>query len=308
MRLRSWLVIPLLLMTFALGASRAARACSQCLCGSPTPPGYLLADLGPGMTLGVEDRYLSKSNALAEAPGDERQSEHRMAALLRYHAGSRVSLQARVPYLVKTNTARPAGEPGETTHSHGLGDAELLGRVDVLRLGNPLAHRITLSPVAVVSLPTGANDLRDASGERLDAHLQPGTGAWSGEAGVAADLAFLSSALTVSVLGRVNGANSHGYRYGRALLMNAGFARALGSSWQATAEINGRAAERDRTEDGSRDPNSGGTVFYLAPGLRWSGPRGLTVETSVQVPVAQALYGVQTEHLTARAGLVLAIH
>jgi hypothetical protein len=268
----------------------------------------MLSDLGPGATLGVEDRYLSKSNALAEAPGTERQSEHRMAALVRYHPGAGVSLQARVPYLVKTNTAAPVGESREVQHSHGLGDAELLGRVDLLRFGNPLYHRVTIGAVATASLPTGANDLRDASGERLDAHLQPGTGAWSGEVGAAADLALRSSALTVSVLGRVNGANSHGYRYGNAVLVNAGFARALGSAWQATVEINGRTAARDRTEDGTRDPNSGGTVFYLAPGMRWSGPRGLAIEASVQAPIVQALYGVQTEHLTARAGLVLAVH
>jgi hypothetical protein len=292
----------------ALAAPRTASTCSQCLCGSPTPPGYLLADPGPGVALGFEDRYLSKSNALGDAPGEERQNEHRLAALVRYRPGARVSLQARLPYLVKTNTAAPADLPRAIERSHGFGDVELVARVDVARFGNPIYRRFTLGPVAVASLPTGANDVRDAAGERLDAHLQPGTGAWSGQLGLAADAAFQSSAVTASVLGRVNGTNARGYRYGGALLVNAGYARVLGSSWQVTAELNGRAAARDRTESGARDPNSGGTVLYLAPGLRWAGPRGLAAEAAVQVPVAQALYGVQSEHLTARVGLVLAVH
>ena len=62
-------------------------------------------------------------------------------------------------------------------------------------------------------------------------------------------------------------------------------------------------AKKDRLEDGTMGENTGGTVTYLAPGLRWSSPLGPTVEGSVQFPVAQSLYGEQTEHATGRLTL-----
>jgi hypothetical protein len=47
-------------------------------------------------------------------------------------------------------------------------------------------------------------------------------------------------------------------------------------------------------------------VLYAAPGARWTTSFGLVLEAAVQVPFAQALYGVQTEHTTARLGVALA--
>ena len=86
----------------------------------------------------------------------------------------------------------------------------------------------------------------------------------------------------------------------RQRLYNAGF---TSNPWHATrllGHVNGRTAKRDRLEDGSIGDNTGGTVTYPSAGLRWSGPLGLTLEGALQAPVAQALYGEQTEHTTGR--------
>jgi len=295
-----WLALRILLasaVALAIVTPRAV-ACSQCLCGSPTPPGYLLGAATDRFDFGIEDRYLAKTNALADSPGEEQQNEHRLGGLAMWRTGH-LSLQARLPYVWKELTEVPAGEMEATSRSHGLGDADALARWDAMRRGS-FANQTRLGLVAGASIPTGSNDLRDAAGNRLEQHLQTGTGAWSGTFGLAGDALRPGSALSASVLGRLNGTNTHGYHYGNALLYNAGWARTLGPTWQASLELNGRTAERDRTEDGTSDPHSGGTVLYASPGVRWLTTSRVALDLLVQIPVAQALYGVQHEKTTAR--------
>ena len=282
----------------------AALACSQCECGSPTPPGYLLETTNGRFGYGFEDRYLSKRNVLQDAPGSEEQTEHRISGLLFFRPSTRLGMQARLPYVLKTNVASAVGESQVTTHSHGIGDIDVRSRLDVARFGKMFSPPRTLAVIADVTVPTGSDNRRDASGARLDAHLQPGTGAWAGMAGIAFDASLHASALSASALVRINGTNGFGYHYGNTLLLNAGLARTLSPSWEAALELNARAARHDLTEDGTYDPNSGGSLLYVAPSVRYSVSGLASVQLLLQVPVAQALYGDQTERTTARLGVV----
>ena len=67
----------------------------------------------------------------------------------------------------------------------------------------------------------------------------------------------------------------------------------------------GRRRLWDRLEDATTGENTGGAVLYATPGVRWVSTLGLSVEAAVQIPVAQALYGTQTEHTTARVSLAM---
>jgi hypothetical protein len=157
-----------------------------------------------------------------------------------------------------------------------------------------------------VTAPTGTNDAKDEDGEGLDEHLQPGTGAWSGTGGANVSLGASSGTWDASLLGRLNGESSHGYHYGNALLYNAGYASQPLRGVQLLVQINGRYASRDRLEDDTFDENTGGTVTYGSPGLRWNSAFGLIVEGQVQIPIQQSLYGDQTEHTTGRLTLTYA--
>ena len=106
-----------------------------------------------------------------------------------------------------------------------------------------------------------------------------------------------------SVLNRISGTSAHGYRYGRAVLYNAGFTSHAWNGVQLLAQVNGRWAARDRLEDGSVGLNTGGLVTYAVPGIRWSIGTGVRVEGAIQVPVTQRLYGDQLEHATGRLSL-----
>ena len=290
----------ILLLLAGIVASRAARACSQCMCGTPFPADVLGGVVPTRFTYGLEERYLSKSNALDEGPGTEEEREHRIAAFGLWRPLDRVALLARVPYAVKEIKTRPLGGAESVADAHGLGDAELLAMVGIVHSAG-----LSLGVVAGAAAPTGANDLKDASGERLDAHLQAGTGAWTGSGGLNVSVAAAGGSWEASALGRGSGTNQHGYRYGNVLLYTAGFTSRAGNGIRLLAQLNGRTAARDRLEDGTMGVNTGGTVVYAAPGARWVTGLGLSVEAAIQVPVTQSLYGDQTEHTTARLSLAM---
>jgi hypothetical protein len=273
------------------------------MCGTPFPADVMGGVVPTSFTWGVEERYLSKSNALDQGPGEEQEREHRVGAFALWRPLNRLAVVARLPYAVKDITTRPQGGAATIDRAHGLGDAELLAMVGVVHIGGPLP--LTVGVVGGAAAPTGANELKDDSGERLDAHLQSGTGAWSGTGGINVAIAAGADVWEASLLGRTSGTNAHGYRYGNVLLYNAGFTSRAWNGTRLLMQLNGRAASRDRLEDGTLGENTGGSVLYAAPGLRWVSTLGLSIEAAVQIPVAQALFGAQTEHTTARLSLAM---
>jgi hypothetical protein len=268
------------------------------MCGTPFPADVLGGTVPTRFTYGLEDRYLSKSNALDEGPGSEDEREHRVAAFGQWRPLDRLALVGRLPYAVKEITTRPEGEPPSVATTRGLSDAELLAMIGITH-----GARSSLGLVAGATAPTGSNDLTDASGERLDAHLQSGTGAWTGTGGLNLSLTAAGGTFEASAIGRTSGENPHGYRYGNVLLFNAGFISRSSSGVRLLLQVNGRSAAKDRLESGTMGENTGGTVVYASPGVRWISGFGLGLEAAVQIPVAQALYGDQTEHTTARLSL-----
>ena len=300
--MRSFLILSCVAVLTA-GVSDPAGACSQCMCGTPFPADVLGGVVPSKFGYGLEERYLSKSNALDEGPGVEQEREHRVAAFGLWRPLNQLAFLARVPYNFKEITSRPAGEAASVQRSRGVGDAELLVLAGLARGTDrfPLTLGLVLGAVA----PTGSNEAKDSAGERLDAHLQPGAGAWSGTAGLHAAFAGSHGTWDASLLGRTSGTNNHGYRYGDVLLYNAGFTSRAWHGLQLLAQLNGRTANRDRLEDGTLGENTGGAVAYAAPGVHWRTGLGVTAEAAVQIPVTQALFGEQTEHATGRLTLTM---
>jgi hypothetical protein len=291
----------LLLLLLGLALTSQARACSQCMCGTPFPADALGGVVPMQVRYGFEDRYLSKSNGLDEGPGTEREQEHRVAGFVLWRAADRLALLGRLPYNVKQIRESPLGEESTTQRASGFGDAEVSALVGLAHInhGYPAVFGLVLG----VTAPTGSNVKHDDAGQRLDAHLQPGTGAWSGTGGLNIAVTIGSGILDASALGRVNGTNAQGYRYGDTFLYNAGFTSNVWHATRLLAQVNGRVAGRDRLEDGTIGANTGGAVTYLSPGFRWSGVPGLDVEGALQFPVAPSLHGDQTEHTTARLAI-----
>jgi hypothetical protein len=285
----------------AAGLVDRAQACSQCMCGTPFPSGVLGGVVPMQITYGIEERFLSKTSGLDEGPGEEQEREHRVSGFAMWRPLNRLVLLGRLPYNVKqvTDQVGSAG-PGAQT-SRGVGDAELTVLAGVARGAGRRA--MTLGLVLGGTAPTGSNEVQDASGERLDIHLQPGIGAWSGTTGLNLAMSSTRGTWDASVLNRISGTSAHGYGYGRAVLYNAGFTSHGWKRVQLLAQVNGRWAARDRLEDGSIGENTGGLVTYAVPGIRWRIDSGVAIEGAVQVPVSQRLYGDQRERATGRLSL-----
>jgi hypothetical protein len=271
------------------------------MCGTPFPSDLLGGIVPMQFSYGIEERYLSKENALEEVPGSEKEREHRIAGFAMWRPLDRLALLGRLPYNIKEIKEHAEGEQEIIETSQGLGDAEVLAMVGVLHRPGPTS--VMLGLVVGGTAPTGSSHAQNDEGERLDAHLQPGTGAWSGTAGLHVAVTAKSGVWDASVLGRANTKNSHGYRYGDAVLYNAGYTSRGWRGVQLLAQINGRSAARDRFEDATMGENTGGTATYASPGLRWNTGVGLALEGAIQIPVAQSLYGDQTEHATGRLTL-----
>jgi hypothetical protein len=214
---------------------------------------------------------------------------------------NRLALLARLPYNMKQVTELSGPEGWTRQNSHGVGDVELTALIGLARA---VAGRgMTVGLVLGGTAPTGSNEERGSDGERLDIHLQPGIGAWSATSGLNLSMIGARGTWDASVLDRVSGTSAHGYRYGTAVLYNAGFTSHRWKGLQALAQINGRWAAQDRLEDGNVGENTGGLVTYASPGVRWAMGAGVGLDAAIQVPIQQRLHGIQREHATARIAI-----
>jgi hypothetical protein len=218
----------------------------------------------------------------------------------------------------------------ERRDAAGIGDATLLGQY---RFFNNKATRTEAALLVGVKAPTGRTDVYDSAGERFEAEFQPGSGSWDGLFGLALtqrsgawsfDANVLYQLVTKGALetdlgdrflynaavsyrltsgpaapaGRMNlGALPepmyHGGPKGSPKPKHEEPAQPPGPSVDLVLEINGEWHDH-QVEAGVKDPNSGGNVIYLSPGLRvshgnWSG------FASVGLPIVNNLYGIQAE-------------
>lgn len=218
-----------------------------------------------------------------------------------------LTLGLRLPYIQRENIREPdvadpsrvrsLGDPG------GLGDATLFGEYRFLRSADQRTHFAALFGV---KLPTGETH-REYDGERLETEHQPGTGSTDGLFGLAAthlsgpvsyDASLLYSAAGTGAqhtdMGDVLGYNlAASYRLGGDRPANP-YDRLQTHAWDLILELNGEYREHERVR-GERDPNTGGTIVYLSPGVRYLNKSGWGLAFSLGVPVERDLNGNQVK-------------
>jgi hypothetical protein len=297
---RRWGAALVASLLLSLGLCSAGQACSVCRCGDP-----LFNSLGTDLFAGPKLRFALDFDRVEkeQGGGDQREKlvERRWTATLAWAPTDRFQLVARLPWSERSQS----GADG-TDRASGLADPELSGvvRLWTSRWARGLGVRSWLSLVGGLKTDWGRNELA-RHGERLDEHLQPGTGSRDPFVGLSAlyQLAPTSS-LYGSVQTRVPGRNAFGYRYGRILLANLGWEKKLGERLDLAAELNARHAGRDQVDrSGTEDPDTGGDIVYVTPRLLVSLGRGLVARASVQVPIWRDLYGAQKERAVVNVGL-----
>lgn len=164
-------------------------------------------------------------------------------------------------------------------------------------------YRGPLGSLAVfggAKFPTGRFEVNNTAGERVEPSATAGSGSYDGMLGLAYSR-FLTARVTFdSSFQYTFRTEADGFRLGDRI--DAGLAAAYRFTedvqrWPqaaAFAELNVRHLFKSE-EDGVRDPNTGGTVVFLTPGVRVGFTRNLALTVSAPLPVAQDLNGVQLQ-------------
>lgn len=314
----AWMALGFVLSLAA--AVGPAHACSICRCGDSTfnalgtdvyKEGAFRVSLDwerfdkeQGLLPGEEaEADLPAKHEGHDAPGREAVVENRFTTALSYTFGERVVAVARIPWSSRRTNVVGSGL---SEQSKDLSDPELYALVRLWSsdFAAGLGRRSWISAFGGIKTAWGKNDLV-ADGERLDEHLQPGTGSTDTFGGLSGlYLLDARSTLFGSVQYRRTGTNDFDYRYGDSKLVNLGYERKLSRIWDAAVELNFRDAGEDRIDAaGTLDPNTGGRLLYLTPRVMLDLGRGLVGRLAVQVPVYKDLNGDQRERLVANVGL-----
>jgi len=151
-----------------------------------------------------------------------------------------------------------------------------------------------------VKFPVGEDRIVNSAGESIEPAATPGTGAWDGMFGAAYTVSLRPNlALDASVQYTLRG-ERYDYRLGNRFDAGAALGwRVIGEAKSfpqvsLQAEANVRAVAKGKAS-GESDPNTGGTVLFLSPGVRVRFCEYAAWSVGVQLPVVQDLNGDQVE-------------
>lgn len=232
----------------------------------------------------------------------------------------------RIPYVKRTNIREPEeghGHDGDPIVIHdviehgdssGWGDATLMGQY---RFYNDGAANMAM--LFGLQIPTGDEDAtgfvnevfvrrvdtgvvtgqgaesgHQHEGNLLETHQQPGASAYNPVFGLAYSRQLNSFNLDSSVLYTFANQGAQATDLGDNLKYNLALAYPLEMGLDLVLEVNGEW--QDREVRGSEViNNSGGSLTYVSPGLRYRGSEGWSVSLSYGLPVIEDLHGFQSE-------------
>lgn len=215
-------------------------------------------------------------------------------SVLVYGVNQKFAVFSIFPYLHKSlelNT--PMGRL--TRGDAGMGDFRFLFRYTVGQWDRP-QETMRLAPFVGLEIPSGNDDTDDSLG-RLPATLQLGSGSWDPIIGTVFSWQTLPWQLDTSATYKIN-TEANDFEFGDEARLDLSFQyrlfpRELGDGtpsflygiMETTLEW------RDRNESfGKSDPDSGGTTWYIAPGIQYV-TKQMVLEAAVQIPVVQNLHG-----------------
>lgn len=217
-----------------------------------------------------------------------------------YGVTDKLSLSVNVPWVFRYGVNTVEEDPNffRQGTSQGIGDINLFAVQEVLHSHK---HDLHASLLAGLRVPSGARSKKTDQGERFEQELQPGSGAWAPQFGLAVSKKFKkrfswdSNGLYVlntkgsqdTDIGDgvdFNTALSYAFKPKKILKHKVGFdlIGELNGSWRAKVEV-----------DGAKKQNEGGTLIYLSPGFRVKLDDKWITNVGFGFPVIEALNGVQ---------------
>ena len=232
-----------------------------------------------------------------------------------------------IPYVIRRGIREGHAEEGTPeVHDHGksegIGDLSLVGQFRFFRMENAGAD---VSVLFGLKTPTGETKEADREGARFETEFQPGSGSWDPLIGAAAGcrrgrFSYDASLLyAIATKGAQETDLGDALHFGMALSWrhtpvpghshgsSGTHSHAIGASpAPAHADHHGRISfdfvleatgewRRKQTVSGRRDPNSGGTMVLISPGVRVNVSDRFSAFISAGIPVIQDLNGTQHE-------------
>ncbi len=220
-------------------------------------------------------------------------------SVLVYGATRNLTLFGIVPYLDKTLDLTTSTGRVQRSDS-GLGDVTMLGRY-TLYTRDRLGDTRRFAPFVGLKLPTGDDNEQDSLG-RLPQPLQLGSGSWDPIVGAIFTWQTFDWEFDSAVQYRFN-TEANNFEFGDQARLDLSFQyrlwpRILGAGVPAfvygVLESNLIYAGKNEV-GGISDPNSGGTTWFLAPGVQLVTKRAI-LEASIQIPTVQDLNGLALEN------------
>lgn len=168
----------------------------------------------------------------------------------------------------------------------GFGDARLM-----VKHALHLSVKHLLVGSLGVKAPTGEYKLLNEEGAINEPSIMPGTGSWDGLLGVYYAYQFSPHRWDGFLSGsyQINTQNDLDYRFGDALIVNAGTNYSFighERTFTASLQVNARHAPHDEYRS-VEVSGTGGTWIYLTPGLSMGASPATRIYTHVQLPVYQ---------------------
>jgi hypothetical protein len=241
------------------------------------------------------------------SPADRELNVFGAVSVLGYGINGDLAVFGMLPYLDKElELTTPAG--GRLTReTSGIADARLFGRYTAYQDDAP-GRTFRIAPFLGLELPTGDDDDADSLGT-LPAPLQLGSGSTDPFGGVVLTWQTLDYQIDAQASYTVNN-EANGFEFGDVARLDASlqyrlWPREPGSGTPAFVYgvLEGNLIRQSENEiSGMEDVNSGGTTFFLSPGVQYVTRRWI-LEAIVQVPLVQDLNGMALEDdFAVRAG------
>lgn len=231
---------------------------------------------------------------------DRRRRIHNLILEGSYGISKRFSVSAMFTFIRQSRVIKTF-QKEQTTILHGLGDAFILGKYQLLNIKGDRPTQIILG--AGPKLPFGRNDVEGSDGLLLAPDLQPGTGSWDVLTwGYLARQNFLNSGLgfksyvNYRITTPTTRANSDlAYQYGNELQVNAGLDKSLTigkTLLTPSVFLVYRDLAADQVDD-EQLANTGGRWLYLKPGIGWKISFKSSIQLAFDLPLYQKLNGTQ---------------
>ncbi len=232
-------------------------------------------------------------------PTDRKVTVLGSVSVLGYGVTADLAVFGVLPYLNKDLDLQMPGAGRVTRSTSGIGDARFFGRYTLIRDNAP-GRTFRVAPFAGIKMPTGDDDDSDSLGT-LPATLQLGSGSWDPFGGVIVTYQTLQYQIDAQASYKFNN-EANSFTFGDEARLDASlqyrlWPRDLGSGVPGFlyGVLEGNLLYVSKNENaGIDDPNSGGTSFFLSPGLQYVTKRWIA-EAIIQVPLVQDLNGNSLE-------------